>query len=122
MEQNEIFSKKGPVFATAIVAGVMAAKKTSEIIPFCHPIPLESCQIDVKIGNAGECDETIPITVDCTTKTSGKTGVEMEALVGANSAALCIYDMLKAVSHEIEISDIKLISKSGGKSLFTRDK
>jgi cyclic pyranopterin phosphate synthase len=108
----EIYSKKGPVFATAIIAGVMASKKTADLIPFCHHVNLDHCKIvisvDDRIGFKG-------IRIDSSVKTSHRTGVEMEALVGASTAALCIYDMLKAVSHDIVIGDIKLIAKSGGK-------
>lgn len=121
----EIFGAKGPVFSTAIVAGVMAAKKTSDLIPFCHPVALEDCKIVISIKNleAGAqvaVDET-ELTIDCTVKTTHKTGVEMEAMVGVTNAALCIYDMLKAVSHDIQIREIKLMSKSGGKSTFSRE-
>lgn len=126
---KDIISAKGPVFTTAIIAGVMAAKRTSDTIPFCHPISLDSCDISIdlreivginsEIGcNSG--DKGGQIVIDCIAKTSGKTGVEMEALVGANSAALCCYDMLKALSHDIVISDVKLMHKSGGKSTFNR--
>lgn len=113
---KEIVGAKGPVFATAIVSGVMAAKKTSDMIPFCHPVSLEDCVINIRI----EDHDMQTIIVDCTTKTTHKTGVEMEALVGATNAALCIYDMLKAVSHDIRIVDVKLMEKTGGKSDFKR--
>jgi len=110
---DEITTKKGPVFATAIIAGVMAAKKTHELIPFCHPLGLESCKVEIAIDG----DDAI---VDCRCKVRHKTGVEMEALTGASVAALTIYDMLKALSHDIVISDTRLISKSGGKRDFER--
>ncbi len=110
---DEISTKKGPVFATAIIAGVMAAKKTHELIPFCHPLGLNSCKINIAIdGNDA--------VVDCCCKVTHKTGVEMEALTGASVAALAIYDMLKALSHDIVISETRLISKSGGKKDFSR--
>jgi molybdenum cofactor biosynthesis protein MoaC len=112
--QSEIYGPKGPVFATAVVAGVQGAKNTAGMIPFCHPIPLESC--DIKIGFHPTMERTVKI--DCIAKTTNKTGVEMEALVGASTAALCIYDMLKAASHNIVISDVRLVSKTGGKSDF----
>jgi cyclic pyranopterin monophosphate synthase len=102
-------TKKGPVFDTAIVAGVMAAKKTHELIPFCHPIPLEDCKISVEWGADGE------IVVECSVRATHKTGVEMEALTGATAAALTIYDMCKALTHGIRIREIALISKTGGK-------
>lgn len=114
---HEIVGSKGPVFSTAIVAGVLAAKKTSELIPFCHPIPLEDCSIKIDIDEK----DSQQVVIDCIAKTSGKTGVEMEALVGASNAALCIYDMLKAISHDIRITNVCLMEKSGGKSHFKRD-
>ena len=124
--KTEIFGTKGPVFSTAIVAGVMAAKKTSDLIPFCHPVALEDCKITITVDSikselSGDqlCEPTI-LTIDCIVKTTHKTGVEMEAMVGATHAALCIYDMLKAVSHDITITDVKLMAKSGGKSIFNR--
>ena len=102
-------TKKGPVFDTAIVAGVMAAKKTHEIIPFCHPLALERCQVDIADGPRGT------IRIVCSVAVHHKTGVEMEALVGASAAALTIYDMCKALSHDIEIGPVRLLSKTGGK-------
>jgi len=104
-------SPKGPVFDTAIVAGVMGAKRTHELIPFCHPLGIESCQIVIElIGDAA--------VVRCTVSVHHKTGVEMEALTGASIAALTIYDMCKALSHDIVISDTRLIAKDGGKSAY----
>ena len=100
---------KGPVFDTAILAGVMAAKRTAELIPFCHPLPLEHCTVDIASGTAGA------ITVRCRVETHHKTGVEMEALTGATVAALTIYDMCKALSHAIRIERVRLIAKTGGK-------
>jgi cyclic pyranopterin monophosphate synthase len=108
----DIQTKKGPVFQTAIIAGVMAAKKTGEFIPLCHPIGLENCQVTIKITENNE------IEILCTASVYGKTGIEMEALTGASVAALTIYDMCKALSHEIVIKETRLISKSGGKSNF----
>lgn len=107
-------TKKGPVFDTAIVAGVMAAKKTHEIIPFCHPLPLERCEIDISDRPGGR------VRIVCTVAVHHKTGVEMEALMGASAAALTLYDMCKALSHDIEISQVRLLRKSGGKRDFTR--
>ncbi len=101
-------TRKGPVFHTAIVAGVMAAKRTHELIPFCHPLALERC--DVVIDMHG--DEAV---VRCTVALHHKTGVEMEALTGASIAALTIYDMCKALSHEIVIAETRLLEKQGGK-------
>lgn len=111
---DEIESRKGPVFATAIIAGVMAAKRTHELIPFCHPLGLEKCTIDIRIAGGD-------VLIDCTCRVHHKTGVEMEALTGASVAALTIYDMCKALSHDIVIGEIRLLSKSGGKSDFSTD-
>ena len=106
-------TRKGPVFDTAIVAGVMAAKRTSELIPFCHPLALEQCRID--IGFAPGAAGAAVIVVHCRVEVRHKTGVEMEALTGATVAALTIYDMCKALSHNIRIASVRLVSKSGGK-------
>jgi cyclic pyranopterin phosphate synthase len=116
LQGDEINTKKGPVFATAIIAGVMAAKKTHELIPFCHPLGLENCKISISIGG----ENSNQAIIDCTCRVHHKTGVEMEALTGASVAALTIYDMCKALSHDIAISDTRLISKSGGKQDFER--
>jgi cyclic pyranopterin phosphate synthase len=107
-------TKKGPVFDTAIVAGVMAAKKTHEIIPFCHPLPLERCTVDIASRPGGR------IHITCSVAVHHKTGVEMEALMGATAAALTIYDMCKALSHDIEIGPVRLLKKTGGKRNFSR--
>ena len=112
---TELRTKKGPVFDTAIVAGVMAAKRTAELIPFCHPIALEDCQIRVDWGEPGE------IVIECAVRATHKTGVEMEALTGAAAAALTVYDMCKALSHGIRISEVKLLEKTGGKRDFSAD-
>ena len=109
LENDELMSKKGPVFQTAIIAGTMAAKKTGDLIPLCHPIGLESCDISILVVS----DERVEIT--CQVSVSHKTGVEMEALTGASIAALTIYDMCKAMSHKIEIKYTKLLKKTGGK-------
>ena len=101
---------KGPVFATAIVAGTLAAKRTHELIPFCHPLALERCEIAIDPDGDGV------LRVLCTAAVHHRTGVEMEALTGAAVAALTIYDMCKSLSHEIVIESTRLISKSGGKS------
>jgi cyclic pyranopterin monophosphate synthase len=101
-------TSKGPVFHTAIVAGVMAAKRTHELIPFCHPLGLERCDVVIDMQD----DEAV---VRCTVSLHHKTGVEMEALTGASIAALTIYDMCKALSHEIVIAETRLIEKHGGK-------
>ena len=111
IDGDEIQSKKGPVFATAIIAGVMAAKKTHELIPFCHPLGLEKCDIAISI-------DANDVVILCRCKVHHKTGVEMEALTGASVAALTIYDMCKALSHDIVIGETRLISKTGGKQDF----
>ncbi len=108
-------TKKGPVFDTAVIAGVMAAKRTHELIPFCHPLPLDNCSISV----AEQRDELI---VTCEVSVHHRTGVEMEALTGASVAALTIYDMCKALSHDIEIRSVRLIAKTGGKRDFRRNR
>jgi len=105
---------KGPVFDTAIVAGVMAAKRTHELIPFCHPLGLEDCQIEIAPVASAE------LAVRCRVSVHHRTGVEMEALTGAAVAALTIYDMCKALSHDIEIAQLRLLAKSGGRRLFAR--
>jgi len=109
-------TRKGPVFDTAIVAGVMAAKKTHELVPFCHPLALERCTIDITDRAGGK------IHIVCSVAVHHKTGVEMEALVGATAAALTIYDMCKALSHDIEIGPVRLLRKTGGKRDFARGK
>ncbi len=101
-------TKKGPVFETAIIAGVMAAKRTHELIPFCHPLGIENCRIEIDMPG----DEAV---IRCSVSVHHKTGVEMEALTGASIAALTVYDMCKALSHEIVIRETKLLEKHGGK-------
>ena len=114
MIDGDIQTKKGSVFQTAIIAGIMAAKKTGELIPLCHPLGLENCDITIHLNGENE------LVIDCTTSITAKTGVEMEALTGASVAALTIYDMCKAMSHDIIIKETKLIEKSGGKRDFKR--
>jgi cyclic pyranopterin phosphate synthase len=115
LQDGDIQTKKGPVFQTAILAGVMGAKRTSDLIPLCHPLSLEDCQVSVKfVGEA-------KVEVSCTVRLHGKTGVEMEALTGASVAALTIYDMCKAISHDIAITDLCVIAKSGGKHDFNKE-
>ena len=109
---DEITTKKGAVFQTAIIAGVMAAKKTGGLIPLCHPIGLDNCNIDRYFNEQKE------VVVDCTSSVTARTGVEMEALVGASVAALTIYDMCKSMSHDIVIKETRLIEKTGGKCDF----
>lgn len=107
---GDIRGKKGPVFQTAIVAGIMAAKKTHELIPLCHPLGLDDCRIEIALNERGEA------VIDCRASVEHKTGVEMEALTGATVAALTVYDMCKSVSHGIVIKEIRLVEKRGGKS------
>jgi cyclic pyranopterin monophosphate synthase len=102
---------KGDVLATVRVAGIMAAKQTSNLIPLCHPLPISKVSIDL------QADETIPgYRIQATVNIEGKTGVEMEALTAATVAALTLYDMAKAIEKSIEIGSIRLLSKTGGKS------
>jgi cyclic pyranopterin phosphate synthase len=108
-------TKKGPVFQTAIIAGIMAAKQTGGLIPLCHPLGLDSCDVSIALNEQQE------VVIDCTASITAKTGVEMEALVGASIAALTVYDMCKALSHDIVIKETKLLSKTGGKRDFKRE-
>ncbi len=107
---DELITKKGPVFQTAIIAGIQAVKKTPDLIPMCHPLIINGVDLDIQIINL----EDIEIT--CTVEIDGKTGVEMEALTGASTAALTVYDMCKAISQKMVIKEIKLLEKTGGKS------
>lgn len=113
IQNEEIITKKGPVFQTAIIAGVMGAKNTATLIPFCHPLGLEDCQVEIKVVNN-------KIVINTTTVITAKTGVEMEALTAASVAALTVYDMCKALSHDIVIEEIRLLEKTGGKKDFKR--
>ena len=103
--------KKGDVLTTAQIAGVMAAKKTSDVIPMCHPLMLSAVDLDFNLNEA-DCAVDITATVKC----RGVTGVEMEALTAVSVAALTVYDMCKAVQKDMEITDIRLLKKTGGKS------
>ncbi|MFD2999537.1 cyclic pyranopterin monophosphate synthase MoaC [Pontibacter toksunensis] len=111
---DDIQTKKGSVFQTAIIAGIMAAKKTGDLIPLCHPLGMENCNISIQFNEQQE------VVIDCTASITAKTGIEMEALVGASVAALTVYDMCKALSHDIVIKETKLIQKTGGKRDFKR--
>lgn len=115
LEREEIHTPKGPVFQTAILAGIMASKKTGELIPLCHPLGLDNCQVEIHVN------EERAVVIDCTARISARTGVEMEALTGATVAALTIYDMCKAFSHDIVIKEVKLMEKTGGKRDFRRE-
>ena len=104
-----LHTAKGPVIATAVVAGNMAVKKTHELIPFCHPLPIDGCRFEIEWNDAAR------LRIVCRVRTVHRTGVEMEALTGATIAALTVYDMCKALSHELVIGPAVLLSKSGGK-------
>ena len=107
---NELNTKKGPVFQTAIIAGIQGVKKTSELIPMCHPLLINGVDININIAD-DEC-----IEVFCKVTIEGKTGVEMEALTGVNITCLTIYDMCKSISQQMVFKEVKLIEKTGGKS------
>lgn len=107
---DELQTKKGPVFQTAIIAGIQGVKKTSELIPMCHPLLINGVDIAIEIIDEAN------IEVQCKVTIEGKTGVEMEALTGANIACLTIYDMCKAISQKMVIKEMKLIEKTGGKT------
>jgi cyclic pyranopterin monophosphate synthase len=112
---QDILTPKGSVFQTAILAGTMAAKKTWDLIPLCHPLPLDACQIVCRL-------EGRQAIIEATVATRSATGVEMEALTAVSVAALTVYDMAKALSHEIVIRDIRLLEKTGGRSNFKAEK
>lgn len=120
LEGDEIVGKKGPIFQTASLAGIMAAKRTSELIPLCHPLPMEDCAIDLKPRSPG-ADGSVEVEVNCRVAVTAKTGAEMEALTGATVAALTLYDMGKAVCKDIVIRETRLITKTGGKSDYQSD-
>lgn len=112
---DELITKKGPVFQTAIIAGIQAVKKTSDIIPMCHPLLINGVDIDIKIIDNEHIEVFCKVTIE------GKTGVEMEALTGASATCLTIYDMCKAISQKMVIQKIKLVEKTGGKSDIKND-
>lgn len=107
-------SAKGPVLSTAIVAGTQAVKRTHELIPFCHPLPIDGCRFEI------DWESEDSLRIDCRVRTFHSTGVEMEALTGATVAALTVYDMCKALSHEMVIGPAQLLAKSGGKRSVAR--
>ena len=107
---DELITKKGPVFQTAIIAGIQGVKKTSEIIPMCHPLLINGVDINIHVINSEH------IEVLCEVIIEGKTGIEMEALTGVNITCLTIYDMCKSISQDIIIKEVKLVEKTGGKS------
>ena len=110
LKDQTFITKKGPVFQTAIISGIQAVKKTSELIPMCHPLFIDAVDIDINILDEDHIEVLSKVTIE------GKTGVEMEALTGASVACLTIYDMCKSISHSMVIKEIKLIRKTGGKS------
>jgi cyclic pyranopterin phosphate synthase len=110
---GEILGKKGPVFQTARLAGIGAAKQTSNLIPLCHALPLTGCRIEFEMTTSGQ------VTIEAEVTCFGRTGVEMEALTAVSVAALTVYDMCKALSHHIVIHEIRLLNKQGGKNDFT---
>lgn len=114
LQKDNFQTKKGSVFQIAIIAGIMGAKQTSGLIPLCHPIGLDNCELEIELNALNE------VVIQCTASIEGKTGVEMEALTGASVAALTIYDMCKAFSQDIIIKEIKLTEKTGGKNDFKR--
>jgi cyclic pyranopterin phosphate synthase len=124
-ERHEWNSSKGPVITTAIIAGTHAVKQTSTLIPFCHPLPIERIKFDItRVPATHQSASNVSIghwciRIRCEVGCTSRTGVEMESLTGCSIAALTIYDMLKALSHDIIISNTRLISKTGGKSNFT---
>ena len=109
LRDNGMRGKKGPIVDTAIIAGTMAVKRTHELIPFCHPLAIERCDFSIDFDSPQE------LAIRCEVSVTHKTGVEMEALTGASVAALTVYDMCKALSHDIVIGDVRLIEKSGGR-------
>ena len=114
IDGSELQSAKGPVFQTAIIAGIQAAKKTSDLIPLCHPLALTKVDIAIEMKDKNN------VQIIAMAKVNGKTGVEMEALTASSVAALTIYDMCKALSNDITISSVRLLKKTGGKSNFER--
>ncbi len=110
LEGDELHTKKGPVFQTAIIAGIQAVKKTSDLIPMCHPLLIQGVDVVIKTISSDSIEILVTVEIE------GKTGVEMEALTGASVAALTIYDMCKAITQKMVIQEVKLIEKTGGKS------
>lgn len=109
LQQAGLRSLKGPIIDTAVVAGTMAVKRTHELIPFCHPLAIERCRIEARF------ETPQVLVIRCEVGVEHRTGVEMEALTGASVAALTVYDMCKALSHEIVIADLRLVAKRGGR-------
>jgi cyclic pyranopterin phosphate synthase len=116
LRASKLRGRKGPILDTAIVAGVMAAKRTHELVPFCHPLALEDCRV------RGAFVDRRTLRIECEVAVTARTGVEMEALTGATVAALVVYDMTKALSHAIEVGPARLVEKRGGKSDYSARK
>lgn len=115
LDNNELVTKKGPVFQTAIIAGIQAVKKTSELIPMCHPLLINGVDVDISIVDKESIEVICKVTIE------GKTGVEMEALTGVSVACLTIYDMCKSISQQMIMKEVKLVEKTGGKSDIKND-
>ncbi|QLE00776.1 cyclic pyranopterin monophosphate synthase MoaC [Galbibacter sp. BG1] len=113
LRSNQFSNKKGSIIQTAVIAGIQAVKKTADLIPLCHQLALSKVHIDIQ-------PKENTLKIYCTVKCTERTGVEMEALTGVSISALTIYDMCKALSHDIKIANIQLEQKSGGKSDFNR--
>ena len=116
LQQTQLTSAKGSIVDTANIAGIMAAKRTADLIPMCHPLPIDFCKLDFT-----QVDEDCSLLIQAEVRVNHKTGVEMEALTAASVAALTVYDMCKALSHDIRINDLQLVNKTGGKSDFKTD-
>ena len=120
---GEIATRKGPVFQTAILAGIMGAKRTGELVPLCHPLPLDDCKVEIRDPvpggrRRGPGKPGAVVEIHCRVSTHARTGVEMEALTGATVAALALYDMGKSVARGIVIREVRLLEKTGGRSDF----
>ncbi|MCA9785720.1 MAG: cyclic pyranopterin monophosphate synthase MoaC [Calditrichaeota bacterium] len=113
-QDGEYHSPKGPVFQTAIIAGTMAAKNCSSLIPFCHPLPIDGCRLEIELQQR-------TVTIRCEVRVHHRTGVEMEALTAVSVAALTVYDMCKAVTHAMVIGPIRLLEKEGGRHVVRQD-
>lgn len=109
LRANGLRSAKGGIVDTVVIAGTMAVKRTHELIPFCHPLPIDGCRIGI------DWDGDNALRIECSVRTTGRTGVEMEALTGATVAALTVYDMCKALSHRIVLGPARLLAKRGGR-------
>ena len=115
IQAGDLRTAKGSVIQTAILAGVMGAKRTADLIPLCHPLPLDACTVEIELGSPA-ADGSAEAVVHCRASTHSRTGVEMEALTGASVAALTLYDMGKAATKGIVIREIRLLEKTGGRS------